>query len=105
MDLIVVKNTDASYGSTPKKGVLFVENGNFTTQHNTARLEGAVIIRGGWLEDGEFESTGNLCLDEFANAEGEIKIRGSVNTGATPDMSNSPGFYSMRTYCWGELYE
>ena len=50
----------------------------------TARLEGAVIIRGGWLEDGEFESTGNLCLDEFANAEGEIKIRGSVNTGATP---------------------
>ena len=103
--MIVVKNTDASYGSTPKKGVLFVENGNFTTQHNTARLEGAVIIRGGWLEDGESESTGNLCLDEFANAEGEIKIRGSVNTGATPDMSNSPGFYSMRTYCWRELYE
>jgi hypothetical protein len=51
-----------------------------------------LTIRGGRLEDGEFESTGNVCLDEFANAEGEIKIRGSVNTGATPDMSNSAGF-------------
>ena len=80
----------------PKRGVLIVENGNFTMQPNTARLEGAVIIRGGRLEDGEFESTGNLCLDEFTNAEGEIKIRGSVNTGATRDMFNSPGFYSMR---------
>jgi hypothetical protein len=81
----------------PKRGVLIVENGNFTMQPNTARLEGAVIIRGGRLEDGEFESTGNLCLDESANAEDKIKIRGSVNTDATPDMSNSPGFYSVRT--------
>ena len=82
-----------------------MENGSFATQPNTARLEGAVIIRGAWLEDGEFESTGNLCLDEFANAEGEIKIRGSVNTGATPDVSNSPGFHCMRTYSWRDLCE
>ena len=86
-----------------------VENGNFTTQPNTARFEGAVIIRGGRLKDGDFESTGNLCLAGFANAEGEIKIRGSVrgsvNTGANPDMSNSIGFYGMRTYSWRELYE
>jgi hypothetical protein len=82
--LIVVKNTDASYGPTPKRGVLVVENGNFTTQPNRARFEGLVIIRGGRLEDDDFESTGNLCLDGFANAEGDIKVRGSVNTGATP---------------------
>jgi hypothetical protein len=82
--LIVVKNTDASYGPTPKRGVLVVENGNFTTQPNPARFEGLVIIRGGRLEDDDFESTGNLCLDGFANAEGDIKVRGSGNTGATP---------------------
>ena len=82
-----------------------VENGNFSTQPNTARFEGAVIIRGGRLEDGDFESTGNLCLDGFANAEGDIKVRGSVNTGATPDMFNSPGLYCMRMYSWRELYE
>ena len=52
-----------------------VETGNLTTHPNPARLEGAVIIRGGRLEDGDFESTGNLCLDGFANAEGDIKIR------------------------------
>ena len=103
--MIVVKNTDASYGPTPKRGVLVVENGNFTTQPNPARFEGLVIIRGGRLEDDDFESTGNLYLDEFANAEDEINIRGSVNTGATPDVSNNPGFYCMRTYCWRDLYE
>ena len=88
----------------PKRGILVVENGNFTTQPGKARFEGAVIIRGGQLTDGDFVSTGNVCLDGFANAEDEIKINGNVNTGATPDVTNSPGFYGVRLWSWRECY-
>lgn len=91
--------------SSSKKGILVVENGNFTTQPNKALFSGAIIVRGGVIEDGEYSDSGNTCLEGFANANGEITISGSANPSFSPDLSSSPGFYKVRLWSWRELYQ
>ena len=88
-----------------KKGILVIENGNFTTQPNQALFSGAVIIRGGSSEPGTYDDTGNTCFEGAVNASGEITISGSVNPSNAPDLSNSPGFYGVKLWSWRELYQ
>ena len=91
--------------ATSKKGILVVENGNFTTQPNRALLSGTVIIRGGVVNPGTYTDQGNTCFEGFANASGEISINGSVDPSSSSDLADSPGFYEVRLWSWRELYK
>lgn len=89
-----------------KKGVLIVENGNFTTQPNKALFSGAVLIRGNGKEDGNYADTGGTCFEGFVNASGEIKINGNANPNGPPSaLFNSPGLYGVQLWSWRELYQ
>lgn len=89
----------------PKQGTLVVENGNFTTQPNRALFRGVVVIRGGEAADGTSADTGNTCLEGFVNAEGNIKIAGSVTPMSLPESAKRPGWYGARLWSWRELYQ
>ena len=88
----------------PKRGVLVVNNGNFTTQPNEALFSGVVIVRGGEYADGSSEDTGRTCLDGFVNADGVIKIAGTVTPTVSDAAVNRPGFYDVRVWSWRECY-
>src|SRR5215210_3025551 len=89
----------------PKQGTLVVENGNFTTQPNKALFRGAVVVRGGEAADGTSEDTGKTCIEGFVNAEGNIKIAGSVTPMSLPDTAKRPGWYDAKLWSWRELYQ
>lgn len=95
---------DCSAASS-KKGILIVENGNYTTQPNRALFSGMIIVRGGIVQDGTYADSGNTCTEGFANASGDITISGSANPSTTPDLANSPGFYGVRVWSWRECDE
>jgi len=75
-----------------------VENGNLTTQPNT--LFGVVVIRGGEAADGTSADTGT-CSEGFVNAEGNIKIAGSV----TDELLESAKRPAVRQALERELYQ
>lgn len=89
----------------PKKGTLVVKGGNFTTQPNKALFRGVVMVRGGEVDDGSSDDTGNTCLEGFINASGPIKIAGEVQPFASEAVTDRPGFYGVETWSWRELYE
>lgn len=75
-----------------RKGILVVENGNFTTQPNRALFSGSLIVRGGTVENGDYTDTGSTCLEGYVNANGEIIVNGSASPTNSPDLSMSPGY-------------
>lgn len=89
----------------PKKGTLVVRGGSFTTQPNRALFRGVVMVRGGEVDDGSSEDTGNTCLEGFINASGPIKIAGDVQPFASEAVDDRPGFYGVETWSWRELYQ
>jgi hypothetical protein len=84
-----------------------VENGTVTTSNSDKRpLNGTVIVRGVPPNPSHpaYKSTGNSCMQVFANASGNIELGGSVSPG-TLERGNAAGTYTLKLASWRELYQ
>ena len=88
----------------PKRGTLVVENADFTIQPNTALFDGVVLVRVGRAADGTYANSGDACFEGFVHADGGIEIGGSVRSDGTQNLSERPGFYSLKLWSWRECY-
>jgi hypothetical protein len=90
----------------PVRGTLVVENGTVKTSNSNKRpLKGVIIVRGVPPDPSHpaYESTGNSCMQVFANASGDIKLAGSVTPG-TYERGNVAGTFGLRLWSWRECY-
>lgn len=87
-----------------KRGTLVVEGGDFVTAPKKALFSGAVVIRGGDYEEGEFDSAGNSCWEGFVIAEGDMTINGTATSFVSESVVDRPGFYGVEVWSWREEY-
>jgi hypothetical protein len=108
-------NAVANLLTTPAKGTLVVENGNYRTLPQKLPLRGTVVIRNGTPTGTTYPAdrtqppyysytdTGNACMQTFTHTEGDMDIGG--NPGAfTQERGNRPGFFGVRLWSWRECY-
>ncbi len=84
------------------KGVIAVENGDFSIGSNNGGFNGTVVIRGG-----SFNSSGNSCMTGYVNSSGDINMGGGSGAGTVPPLTSLPAFRSSKTdlQSWWELYQ
>lgn len=85
-----------------RKGVIAVENGDFTIGSNKGGFNGAIVIRGG-----SFSSGGGACITGYVNSGGDIDMRGGFGAGTVPPLTSLPAFQSgsVELLGWRERYE
>jgi hypothetical protein len=96
-----------------RRGIVIVENGNFSTQPNKDLFRGIIIVRqGDFVDDvdegGEYSDTGTkTCVEGYANADGRITLGGNVSSGDVfniIDPTETAGFFRVRLWSWRECY-
>lgn len=85
-----------------RKGVIAVENGNFSIDNNNGGFNGTIVIRGG-----TFSSGGNACITGYVNSSGDIDMSGGFGAGTVPPLTSLPAFQagSVELLGWRELYQ
>lgn len=104
------------YNGSTSQGTIVVVNGNYEMKGNTT-YTGIILLRDP-VDDSqelEFRNNGNVTLNGFANVEGDVSIRGNVDS-ATPLVESSaeenittglgkrPGFHIVDQWSWRECY-
>lgn len=97
--------------TTPPKGVIAVQNGDFVYDGNRA-FNGGVIVRaynasGASIPtQGKFSASGNPCIKGYANSGGTMTIQGNISLGDVPALGSLDTFKGdMEQISWRELYE
>jgi hypothetical protein len=92
------------------KGTIVVVNGNIDIDSASEGFEGVIIVRDpnnfrATAAPLVYENKGEFALRGFANVEGDLLLRGSVNPLDTAGVTNRPGFYNIQLWSWREVYE
>jgi hypothetical protein len=90
------------------KGVIVVQNGNFTFDNacgQNAGFEGVVIVIGNGNTTGKYSQVGQYDLDGYVAASGKMTINGAVRPRTTIDLENLNSFYTVSQWSWRELYQ
>jgi len=94
--------------STPKPaGMLIVRNGNVqmsNTGGTRAGFQGVIIVIGNGTTTGTYEQGGQVGLDGYVAASGNMLIRGGIDPNTSLDFTNLNSFYDIKLWSWRELY-
>lgn len=103
-----ISKNDVSCDDTSRKGIIVVNNGEFRVSGTDSGFNGGIIVRGNPPTDpdeGTFRSSGNVCMNAYVNASGEIKMSGSADLGNVPPLSSLSSFESgVEQRNWRECY-
>jgi hypothetical protein len=108
-------DSDGSYGAkgtveyssdaANANGTLVVVNGDLLAQGNED-FGGVIILRDPANNGLLFEVRGNIGMDGFANVEGGIFVRGSIDSTVSSPVieARRTGLYTMERWSWRECY-
>lgn len=88
------------------RGTVVVENGNLDISNSASPFAGVMVVTGNGTTTGQFKNTGNLSVEGFVLADGNMTIRGTVAPLAVSEtLFFRPAIYKVYVWSWRELYE
>jgi len=98
-------NVTFKVNTTPKaEGVLIVRNGNFNWNNSSNGFQGVIIVIGNGTTTGHYDQGGQVTLDGYVAASGNITIHGGIQPNTSIDFTTLNSFYDVKLWSWRELY-